>query len=124
MEGPKLRLWAKLISEGHYEDYDSPPNIPLIAGASKPKKESLTEVVQGAATAIAKVLQPVNAPAKQNVLVDDGTKISPLKVATVRRSCLEDLKKLKELFDDNVLSETEFLNEKEQILIALKNMTK
>lgn len=90
----------------------------LIAGASKPKKESLTEVVAGAAT---RVLQPASTPTKQNVIVDDGTKISPLKVASLRRSCLEDLK---ELFEDNVLSETEFTNEKEQVLSALKNISK
>ena len=27
-ESVKLRLWAKLIQSGHYDDYDTPPNIP------------------------------------------------------------------------------------------------
>lgn len=41
MSAPKLRLWARLIQSGHHDDYDSPPNIPLITGSptTKPKKE-------------------------------------------------------------------------------------
>ena len=40
MTAPKLHLWARLIQSGHHDDYDTPPNIPLITGSSfKPKKE-------------------------------------------------------------------------------------
>ena len=34
---PKLRLWAKMIQNGHWEDYDNPPPIPLITGKTKPQ---------------------------------------------------------------------------------------
>ncbi len=105
MEGPKLRLWAKLIQTGRHESYENPPPIPLITGGtnvSKPKKESLSEAVAGAASAIAKVLQPNSAGPAHNQTVSDDTKISPMKVASLRRSCLEDLKKLKDLLEDVV----------------------
>ena len=61
MEGPKLRLWAKLIQSGRHDSYETPPAIPLITGGSivKSRKASFTEAVTGAATAIAKVLQPI-----------------------------------------------------------------
>jgi len=41
MENTKLRLWAKLIEKGHYDDLDNPPQIPLITGspASAERKE-------------------------------------------------------------------------------------
>jgi len=51
-------------------------------------------------------------------------KISPLKVTVIRRSCLEDLKNLKELFEDGVLTETEFTEEKQHILATLKGIKK
>jgi hypothetical protein len=122
MEGPKLRLWAKLIQAGKHDSYETPPPIPLITGVAKPKKETLTDAVVGAASAIAKVLQP-NSGSASNI-TDDGTKISPLKVASLRRSCLEDLKKLKDLLEDGVLTEVEFNDEKKQILCTLKKINK
>ena len=58
MTAPKLRLWARLIQSGHHDDYDTPPNIPLITGSSsKPKKESVTDALTGAATAAVKMIQ-------------------------------------------------------------------
>ena len=45
-----------------------------------------------------------------------------MKTATVHRSCLEDLKRLKELLDEHVLTEEEFLQEKRQILSTLKTL--
>ena len=39
MQGPKLRVWAKLIQSWRYEDYDTPPQIPLITGAPTPAKK-------------------------------------------------------------------------------------
>lgn len=124
IEGPKLRLWAKLIRDGRYDDYDSPPSIPLLQdGFTKPKKESLKDVVAGAATAIAKVLQPINLNSPTNTN-DENTKISPMQVASVRRSCLEDLRRVKDLYADGILSETEFMSEKEQILKVLKDINK
>jgi hypothetical protein len=130
MEGPKLRLWAKLIQSHHHESYDDPPQIPLITGsatASKPKRESIGEALTGAAVALANALQPskaVNSPVATTQACDDITKISPLKVTVIRRSCLEYLKKLKELFEDGVLTETEFVEEKQHILATLKGLKK
>jgi len=41
MENTKLRLWAKLIEMGRYDDLDNPPQIPLITSspASAERKE-------------------------------------------------------------------------------------
>ena len=127
MEAPKLRLWAKLIESGRYDSYEDPPAIPLITGGplpGKPKKESLSDAVSGAGTAIVKVLQQPKTPINHKIDDSSVSKISPLKVASLRRSCLEDLKKLKDLLEEGVLTETEFYEEKKQILSTLKNLNK
>ena len=112
MAAPKLRLWAKLIQTGRHESYEVPPPIPLITGpcASQDKKDTLTEAFSGAASAIAKALQPKTPPTTS--IDDNCPSISPLKVASIRQSCLEDLKQLKNLLDDGILTEGEFLKEK------------
>lgn len=107
MGAPKLRLWAKLIQAHRHESYDEPPQIPLITGsatASKPKRESIGEALTGAAVALAKAFETPttssNSPVRATQASDAMKKISPLKVTVIRHSCLEDLKKLKELFED------------------------
>ena len=132
MQGPKLRLWAKLIQSGRYEDYDTPPQIPLITGAptpAKPKKESIADALAGAATAVVKALQnpstttkAPDSPVAVRHDICEVKKVSPMKLASIRRSCLEDLKKLKELLEDGVLSDEEFAQEKRQILETLKSL--
>jgi hypothetical protein len=120
MEAPKPRLWAKLNKGGRYTNYEIPPNIPLIAGstASKPRKENLTDAFAGAASAFAKVFSGRSeTPSSCTVLTDN---FSPMKKAALRRSCLEDLKKLNELLQEGVLTETEFANEKQRILHTLQ----
>ena len=123
MPAPKLRLWSKLIQSGRYDDYDTPPDIPLITGGPAPmkKKGNLVDALTGAATTVVKMLQS-NA---NTVTVSSHTPpktdsvragISPLKFAQLRRNCLEDLKRVKELWDDGVLTQEEFEEEKQHIL--------
>ena len=83
-------------------------------------KESMREAVTGAATAVVKMLQSTdkNTPPPPNMT----TYTSPLKAAQLRRSCLEDLKKIKELYEDGVLTDEEFREQKENILLSLKNL--
>ena len=47
MPAPKLRLWSKLIQSDWYDDYDTPPDIPLITGGPAPmkKKENLVDAL-------------------------------------------------------------------------------
>ena len=130
MESPKLRLWAKLIQGGRYDSYDTPPKIPLITGApapQKPAKQNVGDALAGAATAIVKALSSPNQTPSANTRVrtldDEGAKkISPLKMTNIRRNCLDDLKKLKELFEDHVLTEEEFKEEKKHILDTLNGI--
>ena len=119
METAKLRLQAKLIQSGHHDSYTTPPNIPLITGtaAVKPKKskDGVANVVAEAATTIVKAINPPTSPTPGSEW-KDGKGISPLKAVSLHRSCLEDLKKAKELYEDEVLTKEEFKEENRQIL--------
>ena len=121
---PKIRLWAKLIQTGRYEDMDTPPDIPLITGAPAPaklKKDGVAEALTGAATAVVKMLQG-NAQTPDKSRASTSLTISPLKFAQLRRGCLEDLKRIKDLRDDGVLTEVEYTDEKEHILTCLRGL--
>ena len=122
LETVKLRLWGKLIHSGHHDNYEDPPDIPLLTGngKKKPSKEGVADVIAGAASAI---VRAINKPSKEN----SPTKaqgLSPLKAVSIRRSCLDDLKKAKELFEDEVLTEEEFKEEKGRILSTLRGLGK
>ena len=128
MPAPKLRLWARLIQSGQH-DYENPPNIPLITGTpatTSKLKDSVAEALTSAATAVVKLLQPTQSndspstPKTQST--GHSTYISPMKLAQLRRGCLEDLKKVKELLEEGVLTEQEYQEEKQQILHCLKNL--
>ena len=60
MENTKLRLWAKLIEKGHYDDLDNPLQIPLITGSPaspKKKRDNISTALVDAATVVAKAFQ-------------------------------------------------------------------
>ncbi len=129
MTSPKLRQWARLIQSGQHDDYDNPPAIPLITGSPAPakaKKESVTDALTGAATAFVTLLQSKDShsSAETPLLRKVGMHnyISPMKSTQIRRSCLEDLKKMKELLKDGVLTEEEFAAEKQGILATVKSL--
>ena len=61
---PQIRLCGKMIQAGQYDNYEMPPNIQLIRGCpvpAKPKKESVVELIAGAASAVVKAIQQGNA---------------------------------------------------------------
>ena len=125
MDNPKLRLWAKMISKGRHDDYTNPPQIPLITGSSaQSKKKSsnaqVADALTNAATAIVSAMKSPTTP--QNSHSQTSAKFSPMSGAKLRRSCLDDLKSLKELYQDAVLSEAEFTEQKEKILRTLKDI--
>ena len=104
MPAPKLSLWARLIQSGRHNDYDNPPNTPLITGspdtASKPKKDNVVDALTSAATAVVKLLQPKQVSSSSSTpntkTTGQSTYVSPMKLMQLRQSCLKDLIELKE----------------------------
>ena len=65
METVKLRLWGKLLQSGYHDDYENPPDIPLLTGKGKkkPPKKGVANVIAGAASAL---VRAINKPSKDN----------------------------------------------------------
>ncbi len=126
MSCPKLRLWAKLISKGRYDDFENVPPIPLLqddSSLSTKKKNCASDALVDAVTAFAQVFKSPNVtPQKISCPTQISSKLSPMKYAQLRRSSLEDLKTLKNLCEEDIISESEFAEEKERVLTTLKSL--
>jgi len=49
MDMPKLKLWARMITNGQHESFEDPPNIPLFTGGNmrkNPQRDSLSDMVK------------------------------------------------------------------------------
>lgn len=126
---PQYTLWAKLIRAGRHDSYDEPPPIPLITGKEKAhKKDNVSDIIVGAATAFAQALKTPSPSIASTPVTPTSTAasiqmgLSPNNQASVRRKCLEDLRMLSQLFNDGVLSESEYLEQKQAILTCLRGL--
>ena len=124
--GPQLRLWARMISNGLHEDLDNPPRVPMITGTTpkRPKQDTLTEALTSVATVFAKMINPPSsgqsAGAPSSTM---GMTMSPCKAADLRMKHLEQLRCLQQLMEDNIISESEFKEQKEIIIATLRKIT-
>jgi hypothetical protein len=85
---------------------------------AKPKKESLSDALTTAATAVVGVL--TGKPAE--TIKESGNAMSPGKRAQVSGQYLEHLEKLKKLQDSGVLSTFEFEEQKKFMLTNIKKL--
>ena len=117
--GPQLRLWASMKLNGQHYSMEHPPQIPLFAGTMtrKPKRESLSDALTNAATAVVGILkgQPPST---------SGNSMSPGKRARVSGQYLEHLEKIKQLHESGVLCKDEFQEQKQYALNNIKGLNK
>ena len=116
--GPQLRLWARMIANVLHESLNDPPQMPMITGHVKKKgQKSLTEALTGAAV----VFFIASPYLVVNLLVEH---CHPVKLQNCVRSILSILSTpyLQQLMEDRVLSESEFLEHKQVILDAHRNI--
>ena len=127
MANLKLRFCAKLISRGRYEDYDNVPPIPLLQEDFSGDKNNLSDALVYAAVAFAETCRSSHvanaSPQRATTFTGISSELSPMKYMydQLHRSSLEDLKTLKSLYKENVISESEFTDVKERILSTLKS---
>lgn len=123
---PQLRLWARMIQCGTHQDYDDPPRVPQITGMppKRPKKDSFAEALTGAAVAVAKALAPNDpqTPNNKSIIPSPSVGVSPGKSAELRMKNFQQLRFIQQLFDDNILSQSEFVEQKAFILDALRKL--
>lgn len=120
---PQLRLWARMIDCGTHESLESPPSLPPIVGMQpkKTRKDSLTEVIVGAASAFSKAMQ---SPGQSIPQVPPCTGISPGKAVDLRSKNLQQLRSIQKLFEDNILSQDEYMEQKGIVLDSLRKINK
>ena len=128
---PQLQLWARLLRRGVHQSDDEPPDIPLMKGpksSCKKKSSDLTEALTSAATTLATALKsPSSAsgpstPVKPKSVTPSSFGVSPNSRATLRRRHFEDLKTLKNLYEDCALTNEEYEQQKEAILKDLNDL--
>ena len=109
---PQLRMWARMLCCETHDEYDKPPKSAMITGVepSRPKKDSFTAAITGAAEAVAEVLSPQSS---QSVPQASGTVgISPVKKTELRMKNIEQLRVLQHLYEASILSDAEFSEQK------------
>ena len=119
--------WARMIASNLHDDYETPPIVPAFQeNASKKcrQQSSFSDVVSEAAVAFANVLNGGNSVTTFTEKASStGThSISPSKAIDLRMKNFEQLRYLQQLFDDSVLSENEYSEQKQNILSTLKNL--
>ena len=120
---PQKRLWARTLHCGTHDSYDTPPPLPVFGPQPKrPKKDSLADTITNAAVAIMKATTPPTTVAQPPQQAPPSVVMSPGKSVELRMKNLQQLRFLQQLFDDNILSETEFLEQKESILDSLRKL--
>ena len=120
---PKLRLWARMICSGLHDNFDNPPNIPAFSGSTpkRPHKQSLSDAISGAAIVFAETVKGKASPVPQPQLPTQAG-VSPGKAVELRMKNYEQLRYLQKLFEDEILSEEEFLEQKKSILSYLRKL--
>ena len=122
---PQLRLWARMVCSNIHEDLDNPPNIPAFSGKTnrKSQPESISDAIGGAAVAIVKALKSdVEPRSAVSHSVPVTSRVSPAKSVELRMKSYEQLRYLSKLFDDGIITDTEFADQKSAIMMALKKL--
>ena len=118
-DAPRLRLWVRMIASNLHEDMDTSPQVPAFNLTPKRQKqsESFASALSGAAVAFAKALGNSPRPEhNENCTPHVTASVSPRKTVELRMKNYEQLRYLQTLFDDGILSEMEFMEQKRNIL--------
>jgi hypothetical protein len=122
---PQLRLWARMVTADLHEDLDTPPSIPAFRSTPKrPRQsESLSDALSGAAVAMVKALGG-ETPTKgcNSPTTTTSVCLSPTKSVELRMKNFEQLRYLQKLFEDGVVTEEEYVEQKRSIICALKKL--
>ena len=141
---PKLRLWSRMICSGIHDDYDNPQAIPAFSSSTpkRRKRETLSEALTEAAVVFAESFsasktpnnddscrcscQPEDVTNTSSITTPTTTvvaaQISPQNAVDLRMKNYEQLRYLQQLFNDGILDEQEFVEQKANILEFFKKL--
>lgn len=120
---PQLRLWARMVTANLHEDLDTPPSIPAFGNTPKrPRQgESLSDAIGGVALVIVKALKEDTATKGCKSSMSTST-VSPTKSVELRMKNFEQLRYLQQLFEDGIITQEEYAEQKQSILCASKKL--
>ena len=132
----QFRLWARMLVTGVHSSKETPPQIPMITGSTPRRQMSQQESIISTAAAVVKAVTQ-NSPSSSivqspqvNQTVSESVRpqcsqslgVSPGKVSEIRGKSYSQLATLKQLYEDGVLTLSEFEEQKEMILSGLKKL--
>ena len=112
-----------MISTGLHSDYDTPPEIPAFLGSTPKRacKESLSDVISGAAVAFANAMKGKEKDQERPIpVVSSG--VSPGRSVELRMKNYEQLRYLQELYDDGILTAEEYQEQKQLIITSIRKL--
>ena len=126
----QYRLWARMIVTGAHTSRDTAPRIPMFSGTPLKRKTPRVTPEESIITAAAAIAKAVNVASSQTTIVNSPQTQSPLSVsgispgraADIRDKSYGQLSTLKKLFQDGVLSQDEFDEQKDLILDGLRKL--
>ena len=113
---PRLCLWARMVTTNLHDDLDNPPAIPAFTSTPrKSRSPSLSTVISGAATAVTKALGEGSEQKKEGdscTSAGSSAGVSPGKAVDLRMKNYQQLRYIQQLFDDAILTEGEYMEQK------------
>ena len=139
---PQLRMWARYVQAGHYQDLVEPPPLPALKGVppKRERKESLSDAIAGAAITFVNAIRSPessthsNVKAQNSVVINAQTPpksattntvcigISPGRATELRMKKLKELRELQTLLEQNILDKREFAEQKAIVLDSLRKL--
>ena len=141
---PQLRCWARMITSGKHQDRDNiPAFLDLDNQPKKQKRPTLAEAITDAAKTFAQAAKSPNVSqcSSQSVVIAPSgspstpvaaggirdlpvtTGISPGKITDLRMKKLQELRELQGLLEQNILTQQEFIEQKQLVLESLRKLT-
>ena len=120
---PRLRLWACLIANKIHDDLDTPPKIPAFSSIPKRhRQQSNSSAISVAATALVKALEGGQQGENKTAVVCKQQGVSPGKAIDLRMKNYEQLRYVQQLFDNGILSEAGYVEQKQGIVSSLRKL--
>ena len=129
---PKLRLWARMVTSGLHDSTDEPPAVPIFSNVTPKRRRSvISDAITDAAGAIMKSINSssTNTPtptSSSSVVNQSGLNevSSGLGQATeLRMKNMEQLRYLQGLYNDNIITEDELVEQKQMILETIRKLS-
>ena len=125
----QIRFWAEMLANGGYSDLDNPPAGAAMFHRETASKRSKTEnsndtIMSGVLTVVntlCQALVPHDQASPTATRVPSAT-FSPMKKAELRGTYFKQLVELRNLFDQGILTEDEYKEQKEDLVDAVRKL--